>query len=274
MSSPIEAQVLSDHKRLPASFYHKLGITFLGLSFLSGVVYAGYVYFAAPILQAEQEKLNSDAYISSLMANAPAFTFQIVPGALTTLTMPAQQDTSVESQAALAAEFSAARANLLDPGDAEVSNIYDMPVLDITYLEHMNGLPYEMQDPFLQMLSEVEVLVATLNKSNSQATLAARIGNEPALLFAEATKNTENELSVYPSLRVAQAHFAAEVLARQLPSEAEYFREYAQSFIESGIAYGHYSKQDASLTQLLIDDYLSAALKNESGAFVLQSFEQ
>lgn len=268
-----EAQVLSDHKRLSASFYHKIGLTFIGLSFLSGMVYAGYAYFAAPILQAEQEKLNSDAYISSLMANAPAFTFQIVPDALTVLMMPVQ-DTSIESKASLNEEFTSARSNFINPGDSEVPNIYDMPVLDITYLEYMNEMFPEMQYPFLQMLTEVEVLVTTLNKSYTQATLANRAGNEAALLYAEATKNTQGELSVYPSLRVAQAHFAAEVLASQFPSEANYYREYADSFIQDGVAYGHYSQLDASLTKMLVDDYLSAAMKNESGAFVLQSFEQ
>lgn len=273
MSSPIEAQVLSDHKRLPASFYHKLGIAFLGLSFLSGVVYAGYMYYAAPILQAEQERADTEAFINGLMANAPDFTFEIVPEAPITLTMPAQ-DTSTESQAALRAEFTAARANLLDPGDSEVPSIYDMPVLDITYLEYMNEMFPEMQYPFLQMLTEVEVLVATLNKSFTQASLANRVGNEAALLYADALLNTENQPSVYPSLRVAQAHFAAEVLASQFPSEANYYREYADSFIQDGVAYGHYSQLDANLTKMLIDDYLNEARKNESGALVLQSFEQ
>lgn len=268
-----EARIISDHNKFSANFYYKILGFFLGVVFLLGGLYASYLVYMAPTLQAEREKAGSDALINNLIANATPFTFQIVPDALTALKMPVQ-DTSVESRAVETDEFTAARSNLFDLGDAEVPNIYDMPVGEITYLDYMNELPRDVQDPFLQMMSEVEALVTALNKTYSQATLANRAGNEAALLYAEATKNTEGELSIYPSLRVAQAHFAAEVLARQLPSEAEFFRDYANSFIQDGVAYGHYSKQDASLTEMLIDDYLSAASKNESGLLVLQSFEQ
>ncbi len=268
-----EARVISDHNRLSASTYYKILGTFFGIFLLLGGAYAGYSYYKAPELQAEREKAESDAVINSFIANATPFTFTIVPDALTTLTMPVQ-DNDGEAKVALGEEFALARGSFLNPGDSEVPNIYDMPVGEITYLEYMNELLPEMQYPFLQMLGEVEVLVATLNKSYPQATLATRSGNEQALLYADATLNTEGELSVYPSLRVAQAHFAAEVLASQFPSEANYYREYADSFIQDGVAYGHYSQLDASLTKMLIDDYLNEARKNESGALVLQSFEQ
>jgi hypothetical protein len=268
-----EAVVLRDHKRLSSSFYHKIGLTFLGLTLLVGIVYTGTLYYAAPILQAEQEKANSEALINNLIANAPPFTFQIVPDALTALKMP-DQENSAESKVALNEEFTSARSHFLDPGDSEVPNIYDMPVGEMTYLEYMNELSPEIQYPFLQMLSEIEMLVVERNKEYLQTTVASRTGNDQALVFGEASLNTRGEVSVYPSLRVAQAHFAAEVLARQFPSEAGFYREYADSFIQSGLAYGHYSKHDASRTQALVDDYLNAAAKNESGLLVLQSFEQ
>jgi hypothetical protein len=268
-----EARVLQDRKRLPASFYHKIGITFLALTFLVGVIYVGCLYYAGPMLKAQQEKSAVEAYINNLMANAQPFAFQIVPDALTSLKMP-EQVNNADVTAQLNEEFTLARSGFVDPGDTEVPNIFDMPVGEITYLEYMNEMPRELQDPFLQMQSEIEVLVATLNKSYSQETLASRIGKKEALIFSDATLNTEGEVSVYPSLRVAQAHFAAEILARQLPSQADFFREFADSYIQSGVAYGHYSQLDAKLTEMLIDDYLNEVAKSPSGSIVIQSIEQ
>jgi hypothetical protein len=272
MPQDTEAQVLSDRKLLPSSFYHKVGLTFLGVTILVGLVYTGYAYYAAPILRVEQERANTEAFIRDLMENAPAFTFQIVPDAPTMLTMPSPARNV--SRAVLSEEFTSARASLQNLGDGEVPNIYDLPVGGETYLDYINELPRGLQDPFLQMLSEIDELVATLNTSYEQITLANRVGEDEALLFREATLNTKGELSVYPSLRVAHAHFAAEVLARQFPSEANFYREYADQFIQSGVAFGHYSESDARLTEMLIDDYVKAAEKNELGLQVLQSFEQ
>lgn len=268
-----EARVLQDRKRLPASFYHKIGITFLALTFLIGVIYVGCLYYAGPIIKAQQDKADVEAFINSLMANAKPFAFEIVPDALSLLKMPAQ-DTSAESKVELTEEFTMARSGFVNPGDAEVPNILDMPVGEITYLEYMNEMPRELQDPFLQMVSEIETLVESLNKTYSQETLASRIGKNEALIFGDATLNTKGEASVYPSLRVAQAHFAAEILARQLPSQADQFRDFADSYIQNGVAYGHYSQRDAKLTEMLVDDYLNEAAKSPSGSIVIQSIEQ
>ncbi len=269
MEPEIEGRLVSDHRILSHRLYRRIGMTFLGLCFLIGAVYAGYMYYAAPAIIEEQAKVDSNNFIAKKMANVAPFAFTIVPEALTTLTVPEQATPSLQD---LTTEFTDARATLPSINDAEIESIYDLPVGDITFLEYLNNLPRDIQDPLLQMQSEIDVLVVALNKTHEQKTLAVQIGRDGDLLYEDATR-FDGEVSVYPSHRVAEARLVSEVLARQFPSEADFFREYTNEYIAKGVAYGHYSKLDAAVSLMLVDDYLKVAEQNEQAKVVLQSLE-
>ncbi len=266
-----DARVVSDHKLTPRSFYHKIGLTFVGLTILVGLVYAGYAYYAMPVLVAEQGRINLDAFFQELLNNQPPFDFIIVPDATDKLMIP---EPVKESTAELNAEFETARQQVPTSEGTDIEWIYDMPVGDITYLEYLNEVPREMQDPLLQMHGEVELLVAEKNKLYTQTSLAARVGRESDLRFPEALRDKAGQVSVYPSQRVAEAYFIGEVLARQFPEQASFFREYVKSYIQKGVAYGHYSSLDADMTMMLVADYLTVAEQNEQGKLVLSALEQ
>ncbi len=204
-----EARVMSDHKLAPRSFYHKIGLTFLGLTILVGLVFAGYAYYAAPALLEQQSKADNETFFRDLQATLPPFTYEIVPNAPSLLLIP-EPPTVVTQE--LSNEFEKARAQLSVQTDNEIESIYDLPVGEVTYLEYQNEIARELQDPLLQMLGEVELLVQTLNKKYPQETLASRLNRESDLLYRDAVLDKNGHLSIYPSMRVAEAHLIGEIL--------------------------------------------------------------
>ncbi len=268
MEPETDGRLMSDHKVISHRTYKGIGITFVGLSFLVGAVYAGYMYYAAPIIAEQQSAEASDRLFTELFAQAAPFSFIIVPNALETLTIPAQ---TIQSADELKAEF-AARANFPSNVDSEAQNIFDLPVGEITFLEYLNEMPREMQDPFIQMQGEIDELVLHLNQKHEQKTLAERIGESSALLYPEVSK-FKGATSVYPSQRVAEAYYIGQALAIQFPSQAEFLNDFLNEYINNGVAYGHYSKLDAAVSKMLVDDYIKSAANTEQGKLVLQSLE-
>jgi hypothetical protein len=270
MEPETEGHLVSDHRLLSQRTYQQIGMTFVGLCFFVGAVYVGYHYYAGPIIAEEQAIEVSDRIFAEKLSHLAPFTFSIVPNALEMVSVP---ELEPEDSQMLKTEFATARATLLDITDSQIENIYDLPVGDITLLEYLNILPPEIRLPLQQMQIEIETLVLELSKSRVQETLAERVGMPEALMYVEATK-TRGITTVYPSNRVAEAHFFGEVLAKQFPSQASFFREYVDMYIKNGIAYGHYSALDARIAIVLVDDYLTQAEKNEQGKMALQALEQ
>lgn len=269
MEPETDGRLMSDHKVISHRTYKRIGIAFLGLSFLVGAVYTGYAYYASPIIAEQQSVEASDRLLAELFAHATPFSFTIVPNALETLTVPAQTTQSADE---LKAEFAAARVNLPSNTDSEAQNIFDLPVGEITFLEYLNEMPREIQDPFIQMQDEIDQLVFDLNQKYEQKTLTERIGESNALLHPEASK-FKGVTSVYPSQRVTEAYFVGQALAIQFPSQAQFYTDFIDEYINNGVAYGHYSKLDASVSKILVDDYIKSATKTEQGKLVLQSLE-
>lgn len=260
---------LSDHRLLPISVYQRIGMSFVALCFIVGVAYVGYIYYAGPIIAEKQSIEASDKLIAEMIAQASPFTFSIVPNALEIFTIPEPVTPSIDE---LKAEFTTARDTLPRNSDTEIQKIYDLPVGEITFLDYVNGIPREMQDPFIQMQDEIDQLVVHLNQKYEQKTLASRIGEPDALLYPEASK-FKGMTSVYPSQRVAEAYFIGKALAIQFPSQADFLMDFVNEYINMGVAYGHYSKLDVAITEMLVADYITAASETEQGKLVLQSLE-
>lgn len=269
MEPEIEGRLVSDHRIWSHRLYKQIGLTFVGLCFVVGAVYTGYMYYAAPIMAEEKAAAASDHLLSELIANAGPFTFTIVPNAAETLSVPELAPQPVD---ALKAEFAVVRASLPSRSETEIENILDVPVGEMTFLEYLNGMPREMQDPFMQMQGEIDQLVVQLNQKFEQKTLAERIGEANVLLYPEASK-FKGVTSVYPSQRVAEAYFVGQALAAQFPSQAQFYTDFINEYIKNGIAYGHYTDLDATVSKMLVDDYVKSAIVTEQGKLVLQSLE-
>lgn len=269
MEPETEARLVSDHKVISHRVYKRIGLTFVGLCFLVGAVYAGYMYYAAPIIAQQQSTDAFNRYFTELFAEKRPFTFSVVPKAIEILTVP---EPNTQSPDELKNEFAAARMSLSSTTDSEVQNILDLPVGEITFLEYLNEMPREIQDPFMQMQGEIDELVVHLNQQYEQKTLSERIGEPSTLLYPEASK-FKGKTSVYPSQRVTEAYFIGQTLARQFPSQANFFNDFVDEYIKNGIAYGHYSKLDATVSKMLVDDYIKSATDTEQGKLVLQSLE-
>ncbi len=269
MEPEIEGRLVSDHKVISHRTYKRIGVTFVGLCFLVGSIFVGYIYFAGPKLAAEQAAVATERFFAELFAQAAPFSFTIVPNAIETLTVPAQTTQSADE---LKSELAAARVNIPNGVDSAVQNILDLPVGEVTFLEYLNEMPREIQDPFIQMQDEIDQLVLDLNQKHEQKTLAERIGEPSALLYPEAS-TFKGATSVYPSQRVAEAYFVGQALALQFPSQAEFLTDFLNEYINNGVAYGHYSQLDAAVSKMLVDDYIQSAAKTEQGKLVLQSLE-
>jgi hypothetical protein len=269
MPSDTDAKVLSDHKLMPSSFYHKIGLTFLGLTFLVGLVYAGYAYYAGPILLEAELLSQLEAEIAELEANPPPFEFVVVPNALRDITIPEPVIPIMEE---LMSEFSAAKKNI-PRTDGEPAIIFDIPVGETSYIEYINNLPSELQEPIFQMHDELIALTKSLGDKYPQVTLAERVGQTDQLAYSDFSTAIASQPLVYPSLRVVEAEFIATLLATQFPSEAAFYREYADSYITDGVGYGYYTDQEASISAMVVADYIAAAKENEKVAPVLQSLE-
>ena len=271
MEQETEGHLVSDHRLLSQRTYQQIGMTFVGLCFLVGTVYVGYLYYAGPIIAEEQDSKEFESIVADLASKQKEMTYEIVPQALSELTIP---DPVEPSQADLLREFSEATKSLPETLDSEMPSLYNMPVGEITYVEYLSNLPLEIQQPLYQMHVELRHLTTALNKKYPQVSLAERAGKPEAVRFIESASNLDGALSVYPSLNVVESYFVAEVLAKEFPSQASFFREYADMYIKNGIAYGHYSALDARIATLLVDDYLTQAEKSEQGKVALQTLEQ
>ncbi len=271
MEPETEGRLVSDRKVISHRTYKRVGLTFVGLCFLVGALYTGYMYYAAPILIQEQAEQFLVQLTNEMEKSLSIVEYSIVPRATSTLVIPAPADIQVEQ---LQSDYTTARAGLEINKDAKVPSIYDLPVGDITYLEYLSNAPLEIQTPLYQMHHELRGVTKHFNRQYSQQSVAARIGKPEEVAYESMAMDAEGKLSFYPSRNVVEARFISEMLARQFPSMAVYVREYANSFINDGIAYGHYTAAEAAVAIQLADDYLAQAEQNQATTPVLQSLEE
>lgn len=270
MEPEIEGRLVSDHRLLSHRLYTRIGMTFLGLCFLVGAVYTGYVYYAAPMIVEQQQTQFFAALVDDMEANPGEVTFTIVPDAQTRILVPEPVALPAE---ALALEFAAARAALTDDANDDAPTAFDVPVGEVTYLEYLSTLPAELQTPLFQMHQELRTLTKHFNQQYPQETLATRAGKPNDVRHAELANDVNGNLSVYPSLNVVEAYFIEAVLAREFPSTIVQTQEYVDQFVSQGIAYGHYTAAEAAIARMLATDYITEAEKSEAAKIVFQSLE-
>ncbi|MBY0538771.1 hypothetical protein K2P47_05250 [Patescibacteria group bacterium] len=227
------------------------------------------MYYVAPVIREEQLLQELEAKLAEIEANPPLFEFSIVPNALETITISEPLGQEI---AYLQTDFSAAVARNPRP-DEEPATIFEMPVGDFTYIEYINNLPAELQEPLFQMHDELQTLTKQLGSKYEQTSLAERIGEIDQLAYRETLSLERNQPLVYPSLRVVEAQFIGEVLASQFPSNASFYRDFVNAYIDEGVAYGYYSSFEAEMARMLVNDYLEAAKQNVSAQLALQSLE-
>lgn len=267
MEPETEARLVSDHKVIPLRVYQRIGIVFLALSTFVGVVYAGYMYFAWPQINESRLWQQLQIELADIEANTPPLEFTIVPNALQVLSMP---ERLVVSNDELQAEFTIAQAKVaFDPTSTEVPTMFTVPVGELTYIDYINELPVELQTPLFQMHDEITAVTKALGTAYDQTSVAERVGQLDRLVYAQSLTEEAHQPLVYPSLRVVEAHFISEVLARQFPSSAEFYRDYANSFIDDGVGYGYYTEQEAIMARLLVDNYLNLAAADTSAQQLL-----
>jgi hypothetical protein len=262
MEPETEARLMSDHKVIPLRVYRRIGAAFLTLSIVVGAVYAGYMYFAWPQINESQLWQQLQIELADIEANTPPLEFTIVPNATEVLSMP---ERIVATADELLAEFTAAQAKVAIGADgAEIPTMFMVPVGELTYIDYINELPAELQTPLFQMHDEMTAVTKALGTAYDQTTLAERVGQPDQLAYASSLTEAAHQPLVYPSLRVVEAHFISEVLARQFPSSAAFYRDYANSIITDGVGYGYYTEQEAIMARLLVDNYLNLAAADTS----------
>lgn len=220
------------------------------------------MYFAWP--QINETKLWEQLQIelADIEANSTPLEFTIVPDAPEALSMP---ERLVVSGDELLAEFTAARAKVaITPDGTEVPTMFMVPVGELTYIDYINELPVELQTPLFQMHDEMTAVTKALGTAYDQTSLAERAGQPDQLAYAQLLTEAAYQPLVYPSLRVVEAQFISEVLARQFPSSAEFYRDYANSIINDGVGYGYYTEEEAIMARLLVDNYLKLAALDAS----------
>ncbi len=270
MTSESEGHLVSDHRVIPNYIYRRIGMAFVAIAFLVGAVYAGYAYYALPSIVAVQDEQLLTSIIDQLEGAVGKEVFSIVPNAPSTITVPPPPVVSVDE---LRRDLMAARDDLPALEYTEAPSLYAMPVGDVTYLEYLSTVTPEIQTPLYQMHVELRNLTKQFNQQYPQVTVASRIGEPELALFTELANDAAGALSVYPSLNVVEARFVSEVLALQFPSEAAFFRDFANNFINEGVMYGHYTITEAMSASALADTYLMAARQNPETAVVFQSLE-
>jgi hypothetical protein len=262
MEPETEARLVSDHKVIPLRVYRGIGVAFLSLSIIVGAGYAGYMYFAWPQINETQLWQQLQIELADIETNTPPLEFTIVPDAPEALKMP---ERLVVTGDELLAEFTAAQAKVAIGADgAEIPTMFMVPVGELTYIDYINELPVELQTPLFQMHDEMTAVTKALGTAYDQTSLAERVGQPERLAYAQSITEAALQPLVYPSLRVVEAHFISEVLARQFPSSAEFYRDYANAMINDGVGYGYYTQQEAIMARLLVDNYLNLAALDTS----------
>lgn len=270
MELETEGHLVSDRRLLPHRVYKQIGMTFVGLCFLVGAVYAGYTYYAAPVLKAEQVKQGFDAIVAELSERKAEVVYEIVPNAREVLQVPTPIPATLDEYKS---EFLRARENISAVSDAEAPTAYNTPVGEMTYVEYLSNLPLELQQPLYQMHVELRDLTSMYNNQYPQITLAERAGQADSLLFRELAEDASKNLSVYPSRNVVEATLIRYVLEKQFPSQANQTEDYIRDFIASGVAYGHYTEAEALSAMMLAEEYIRLAEKSDTAAIVFQSLE-
>ncbi len=249
----------------------------VGISFLITAVVAGLVFFSLSYIsqsrQVTEVSLNVEQLQAQNDANPPQFAFTIVPDLLDRFSVP--NLASSTAQDVLLTEFLIAQQNLVmhSKNEADAPTVYNMPVNDMLLSEYIVTLPPDLQSMFFQMIVELRAITAHLNRQLPQETLASRVGKPDELVYPSGAEDVYGQPSVYPSLRVVEAHFIGEFLASRFPTQATYYKDYTRQFIYDGVGYGYYTIAEADEAQGLVDAYLERArLQNEVMA-MLQSVE-
>ncbi len=267
-----EGHILSD-RRIWSAKPEKL----VGISFLITAVVAGLAFFSLSYISQSRQVTGGSLNVEQLQAqndaNPPQFAFTIVPDLLERFSVPVLATNT--AQELLLSEFITARENLIvhSTEDADAPTIYNIPVTDTIFSEYLISLRDEEKSTFFQLLIELRALTQHLNRQFPQETLAVRVGKPNELLYPSGTKDVYGQPSVYPSLRVVEAHFIGELLANRFPAEAAYYRDYVQQFIYDGVGYGYYTVTEADEAKVLVDNYLDTARLNSDVTALLQNAE-
>lgn len=269
MEPEIEGRLVSDHRILSHRLYKQIGITFVGLCFLIGAVYAGYMYYAGPSIREAQLEDALENKIAQLDANPLPFEYTIVPNAQEIIKLPELQQFSTEE---LTSEFEK-NSNQINQNEGEMPSIYNIPVGEITYLEYINNLPLAEQEIVFQMHDEIRTLTKELGLQQQQVSLAERVGQPEKVAYKDNLHSISNTPLVYPSLRVVEAAFIGQLLSRQFPSQATFYKDYTGAYIKEGVRYGYYTLLEAEIAVLVADDYINLAIKNDKAAKIFDSLE-
>ncbi len=267
-----EGYILSDRRIWFVKLDKLVGISFLITTVVAGLAFVSlsYIYQSR---QVTEVSLDVEQFQAQNDANPPQFAFTIVPDLLERFSVPALATNT--AQEILLREFLTARENLIihSPEDVDTPIIYNIPVSDTILSEYLIGLRDEEKSTFFQLLIELRALTQHLNRQFPQDTLAVRVGKPNELLYPSGAKDVYGQLSVYPSLRVVEAHFIGELLANRFPAQAAYYRDYVQQFIYDGVGYGYYTVTEADEAKVLVDNYLDTARLNSDVAALLQNVE-
>ncbi len=270
MEPEIEGRLVSDHRIWSHRFYKQIGLTFVGLCFLIGAMYTGYIYYAGPSIKEAQTEQVLAQVIAELDKNQLPFTYTIVPNAPELIKLPERVELSVEE---LVSIYKIAPKRDIPSSDEEALSIYGMPVGEVTYLEYINSLPAEPQEIIFQMHDEIRMLTKKLGSPYTQVSLVARVGELESAAFKDNLNQISNEPLVYPSLRVVEAEFITQILSKQFPSQASFYRDYTDAYIADGVGYGYYTPLEAQIAAMVANDYINAAMENSEVVKVLESLE-
>lgn len=203
-------------------------------------------------LQAELERLVAEA-------EKQPFTFEEVPEAPSTITLPPPPESNAEDTAAYQNLKTLAEGHT----DEDVANdtVYNFPVQDTIYEDFINSSEYQFT--LYQMHDELRQLIVKFNNEYKREPLSKRITGVTQIgNIEEAIFEKPETAAVYPNVRSAEAFLVAGILSYLYPDQADMYQQLAQEHAERGITYGHYGLSDLEASRSLANQYLSAFLKN------------
>jgi len=170
-------------------------------------------------LQAELERLVAEA-------EKQPFTFEEVPEAPSTITLPPPPESNAEDTAAYQ-NLKAAYQNLktLAEGhtDEDVANdtVYNFPVQDTIYEDFINSSEYQFT--LYQMHDELRQLIVKFNNEYKREPLSKRITGVTQIgNIEEAIFEKPETAAVYPNVRSAEAFLVAGILSYLYPDQANW----------------------------------------------------
>jgi hypothetical protein len=231
------------------------GVFLLGLGVGSFWLYHGGIYRIFPAMEQARLIAELDARLTAYRNNPPPFVYTVVPTASTTLKVPPPQSEDIDI---ITRDYIEAKNALPSVLPESPSSISEFVVGDIGYEEFLNMLPPPVQKNWFQIHSEVRQLVASLNRVYNVPPLLSRIGTTTPVLYPDELSVFGTAVpSTYPSLRVVEGYVTAGLLSRVFPNQATDYEAMATAYAREGIAFGHYSYRDLTVSRTLAEEYLS-----------------